>query len=332
LAHVRRRAQWDARELQPHCPSAQHLIPEELLANDSVLIGLVGMSGASKSHFLASGITALTSVNLSRFGVFAIISPSSVGQFADVYSGPLIDAHERIEFTQRTVEGEDRRPIVVRFTNIARQKTWNLVFFDASGEDLKKRATMARFHRHLAIADGVLVFLPPAAVPGLRIRLGQQQALQDIHGTTAMITEFLRMRDRRNTTASVILAKADQLLALPDFPRGLLAPVDYESIDLGELITQLDHETTVVAHFLENNGAQAVTSSIAAAIDTFCLAAASATGCDEVDGSYPAFHAMRCLEPILYLLYQHGLLSGANELVGMAELSGAHAHLPGARP
>jgi hypothetical protein len=283
-------------------------LPADILDNESKLIGLVGATGASKSHFLASAIDALTKANLEAYGVYARISPNSVGDYLDIYGG-LVRQHLRIEPTFRD---SGAPPIVVNFRNTSQQRTWNLVFFDAPGEELMDRSSMAVHHKHLAIADAVLVFIPPDSVAELRQRLGQDDGVLDPHQTGAMVDELLRLRRGKKTVAAMLLCKADQLRTLDDFPLDVLEPIEHENMFVSTLIERLKWESAEVAQFFENNGAYALTSVMADEFGDVYFAAVSATGCEEQDDAYPDFSPRRCLEPVLFLINGMGLLDRVN--------------------
>jgi hypothetical protein len=314
---------WNGQGYIPHCPSNNKCeLPTEIFDRPSYFIALVGQVGASKSHFLGSAVRALTASGLSELSVIAEIGGSSQETWRLVYA-PLVDQGRVIERTQAKAGQEERpKPTLVRVENTRLGKRANLIFFDVSGEDLTGLATMNAVSKHIAIADMVFFFVPPAAIPAVRRRLGQDAGHQDIDAIKTMISAVhdTRKRGRKNVNAvelpvGVLVSKADQLCEddLEDFSR-LLDPIDLAGLSASPLLGRFASESREVQAYLEEQGAAGIVTQAAAKFTpapTFMFV--SATGCDEDGGVYPEYKPRRCLEAMLLALARLGLISEDDE-------------------
>ena len=67
-------------------------------------------------------------------------------------------------------EGQSPEPLTMVFRRSSRgtpERSLNVVFFDASGEQLYRKEDLGRFGKLLYVASGIIVVLPPGIFPGL---------------------------------------------------------------------------------------------------------------------------------------------------------------------
>src|SRR3982750_3938563 len=68
-------------------------------------------------------------------------------------------------------EGQSPEPLTVVFRRSSRgapERSMNVVFFDASGEQLSRKGDLGRFGKFLYVASGIVVVLSPGMFPGLQ--------------------------------------------------------------------------------------------------------------------------------------------------------------------
>lgn len=308
-----------ARGLHAVCPQG-HPLPQEFLSRRTLVIGMVGERGSSKSHYLASLGALLSEGRLSRYRMSAQLAGASAQRFHELYYAPLYQQRHAValEGTMPVVDGEAREPVTFVLRNLITNEACNLLFYDAAGEQLMTASAQARFNRFLCVADVVMLFITPATLPGVWPRLTDAAPAQSVLVTGSMFEEVAdHLRQARNlpdeadlsgVSVQVLLSKADQLLALPEFDRELLEEPDHSAFLLSEVLGGLEEDSRRVAKFIESSGAVNLVANIGHRFGDVTFHAVSATGHDAVDGVFPAIAPLRCLDPLLVALADTGVL------------------------
>jgi hypothetical protein len=319
-------ADWYAAGNQALC-SRGHPLPPKFLTRTTYVIGLVGESGSSKSHYIAALIQSLLEGHLGALQLQVDLEPSTVARFHAEYYMSLFDRHEVIPASRplkrlntATGEQETRPPLTVTLTNWETGHAVNLCFFDVAGEQLVDEQSQATWARHLAIADGLMFFVDPAVLrrlPGGSAGDDSGRG-QTLHVTESVIatTSTLAHRGRglspdddlAGVAAVVMVAKADLLESRAAFPSGVLEPIDYARETPVTLGARLARESVLIEEFLEGAGGRNLVMSALSKFPGLRFHAVTATGASSKEGRYHSVEPRRCLEPLLSILDQIGLI------------------------
>ena len=177
----------------------------------------------------------------------------------------------------------------------------NVVFFDASGEQLYRKEDLGRFGKFLYVATGLIVVLSPGMFPGLASSADPGESSIGLARPTQMLVNLADLlRAARglhkdaylaDVSATVILSKADKLVSRPDFPADALRDNSARLVD-----------------FLELNGGSNLLTTLLGRLPDPTVHAVSATGSEPLNGRYPAITPRGVLDPLLVLLARHRFL------------------------
>jgi hypothetical protein len=320
-------ADWYAQGFRAYCPEHLGELPEDLFTRQLVVIGLVGESGSSKTHYLASLLHLLSAGALAPYQVIVDLEPGTVTRFQNEYYRRLWVDHEVIPasrplrwFDETAGHREFPPPLTVVLRNWETGKAINVCIFDAAGEQLLTQRSQATWARHLAVADGLLFFVDPAILPGVQQRLGDSAtgAGQSLPVTASVldVTAMLHRRakslspddDTSGVASAMLLAKADLLVGTKGFPDQVLEPMDHRAEAPYRVAARVQQDSLAVAQYLEDNGGQNLVSSALHKFPGLTFHAVSATGCAPVNGIYATVEPQRVLEPFLLLLQRTGVL------------------------
>lgn len=318
-------ADWYAQGFRAYCPAHLGELPEDLFSRDLVIIGLVGESGSSKTHYLAALLHQLSSGALAPYDVIVNFDPSTVMRFQTDYFRRLFVDREVIPasrplrwFDEAAGQKEVRLPMTVVLRNWRTGKAVNVCIFDAAGEQLLSMQAQSTWARHLAIADGLLFFVDPSVLPGVRRRLGDLGGGQTLHVTESVIDVTASLvrhakslsadDDISEVPAALLLSKADLLSLAEEFPAQVLEELDHPNDAPYRLANRLRQDSVLVEEFMADNGGRNLISSAVHKFPGITFHAVSATGCAPADGVYPKLEPRRTLEPFLLLLARIGVI------------------------
>ncbi|MCZ2839906.1 TRAFAC clade GTPase domain-containing protein [Modestobacter sp. VKM Ac-2985] len=316
-----RAAASDAVDAVPVCPNG-HRLPPDYATRATVVVGVVGLTGASKSTFLTVLVDALHAGALAPLGISVELDENSADRFERHYHQPLLVDHRQLPATQPLLaQGESPEPLTLvlrRTMQGGPERAMNVVLFDASGEQLYRKEDLGRFGKFLYRADAVLVVLSPGMFPGLQSVADPGEAALGMARPTQMLVnlaDLLRSarglrRDGflQGISAGVVLSKADKLITRPDFPADTLRNPEISLAALPTLFEDVRHNSARLVDFLEANGGSNLLTTLLTRLPDPTVHAVSATGSDASDGAYPSIAPVGCLEPLLVLLARHGFL------------------------
>lgn len=198
-----------AKEPKFVCGVSKCQLPDGFGQRESVIIGLVGAFGSSKSHLMYAMITELTSNAgpLARLGYGFYLDQYSEPNFRTWYS----DTAEQHKPLAGTGVDETRSITVVATRSNAKQAV-NLVFVDTSGENLISGSRAAQNASYLYATDVYLFLVPPdvlSAVPTFDL-YGASVSKEPgglVGSEAAAATTDRRRRDTRSTAALSILTE-----------------------------------------------------------------------------------------------------------------------------
>jgi hypothetical protein len=327
-----RAAAYDAVNAVPVCPNG-HRLPPDYLERPTVVVGVVGLTGASKSTYLTVLIDALHAGALAPLDISVELDEHSADRFERQYHQPLLVDHRQLPLTPPLLEqGQSPEPLTLvlrRTTRGGPERSMNVVLFDASGEQLYRKEDLGRFGRFLYVASAVLVVLSPGMFPGLQAVADPGEAALGMARPTQMLVNLADLlRSARGlhkdgflegVSASVIVSKADKLLARPDFPADTLRNPEISVSALPRLFEEVRDNSARLVDFLEVNGGSNLLTTLLGRLPDPTVHAVSATGSEAKDGAYPSITPVGCLDPLLVLLARHRFLPSEG-----LELDGAY--------
>lgn len=159
---VRALAEWNTQGFAPFCENGDRL-PEESFTQRTIVIGLIGQTGTSKTHYLSVLVhSLLRGALVDNYGLVATIAGEGAAEFRRVY-GPLTDRqHFVLELTLPTREGERRKPVMIELRDTRSHIAVNLLFYDPPGEQMMTAQDRARHNKFIYAANALMLFTPPA--------------------------------------------------------------------------------------------------------------------------------------------------------------------------
>jgi hypothetical protein len=314
------------RELaQRRCPHCGYLLPYNIENAKSMTIAIVGDFTSGKSIYISAMIKQIEEGKLVRTGQytsFRCLTPGVKEYYKTNYFQPLFDGKQALRRTQATTE-TTHKPLIYELTVRPEPqrpaKHMNLIIYDTSGEDYMLQQRLVQYARYVLSADAIVYLADPVAMPEiadyLPSELRQSTALP--RTPTEGLNNILQLLERRagklagsslrSIPIAIMLPKADLLKYVTPISQqySFMRPHTYKGgIDLKELKI-VDME---VRHLLQNYGGQTLLKAIPqnSRVRFF---ATSATGyAPDVNGNFPAIEPNRCLDPILWILHELGLL------------------------
>jgi hypothetical protein len=310
-----------ATNVAPTCPNG-HRLPPEYLDRPTVVVGLVGLTGASKSTYLTVLIDLLHEGALAPLGISVEMDEESAARFDD-YRYRLMVQRRQLPLTLPLLgEGSSPEPFTLVLRGPGRggaERSLNLVFFDASGEQLYRSEDMGQYGKFLYAASSVLVILSPGVFPRLRHLADPGEESMGLARHTQMVVNLATLlRSARNlhpdshlegVSTAVVLSKADKLRGVEDFPAEALRDTDLTAAPLAHWFEDVRRSSSRLVDFLEVKGGSNLLTAVLGRLPRPTVHAVSATGADARDGGYPVISPVGCLDPLLVLLARHGFLS-----------------------
>ena len=318
---VRGAASAAAANVVPTCPRG-HRLPPEYLDRPTVVVGLVGLTGASKSTYLTVLVDLLHEGALAPLGISVEMEEESAARFDD-HRYRLLVQRQQLPLTLPLLgEGSSPEPFMLVLRGTGRngvERSVNLVFFDASGEQLYRSEDMGQYGKFLYAADSLVVVLSPGVFPRLRSLADPGEDSMGLARHTQMVVNLANvLRAARNlppdahlddVATAVVLSKADKLRGVPDFPAETLRDPDLRAMPLAHWFADVRSNSSRLVDFLEVSGGSNLLTAVLHRLPRPTVHAVSATGADARDGGYPQIAPVGVLDPLLVLLARSGLLS-----------------------
>src|SRR4051812_6637397 len=295
-----RPALGDARRLTAVCPKGPRL-PPECLERPRVVVGLVGLTGAAKSTYLPVLLDLLYAGALAPLDISVEMDEESADRFEINYRQPLMVDKRQLPLTPLLLEeGQSPEPLTVVFRRSSRgtpERSLNVVFFDASGEQLYHKEDLGRFGKFLYVASGIIVVLSPGMFPGLQSAADPGEASIGLARPTQMLVNLADLlRSARglkkdaylaDVSASVVLAKPERLLGRSHFPADALRDPGLSPAGLPRLFEEVRVNSARLVDFLESNGGSNLLTTLLGRLPDPTVHAVSATGSEPTAGRYP---------------------------------------------
>jgi len=311
------------------CPECHNQLPAQYCETTSKIVALVGAKNAGKSTYIAVLLHELEH----RLGAelntsLVACDDRTIDRYHNDFARPLFNEHRLLPTTQSAATAI-RWPMVYLLTRRRRRlmgvrdTSLTLVLFDTAGEDLDRRDSVDLHLRYLIAADAIIFLVDPLELPGAaadtraeaRAVAGVDSALSSPLEVIGRVTEVLRSANelrsgqRLRVPLAVALTKIDALqprlerqspLHRPRPRTGTLDLTDREAVH--EQVRALLHGWNAegLETFLEHNYGQ---------YGLFGLSALGGVPRNGVIAS-GGIRPYRVEDPLLWLLYQFGMLDG----------------------
>lgn len=320
------------------CPYCHNDLPTGFGQVKTKTIALIGAKESGKSNYIAVLIRELFSDNVGAKFDSSMMPWDKPGldkkdtstRYKENFSDYIYEKKIIVPETT-TAKAKTNRPLIYKFdvdspkSVLFDKKIASLMaFFDTAGEDLDHVDTMSTEAKYIANSDGILILLDPLQMPKVRNQVKSSiklpgirtEPIQIIRNTIDIIQRFKGL-ENQNTKIKIPLAvtfsKTDEIRHL--FDSG--SPIHYASNHEGYFdIT--DAETmseNIKAHLSEWDGGN-INRVLNKHFLKFSYFGVSALGSSpEVNGDL-SFGAtpFRVADPILWILYQQGIISGKRSL------------------
>jgi hypothetical protein len=309
------------------CPHCGYLLPTNIEQVENINIAIVGDTFSGKSHYIAAVIHQIRKGELqqaNRFARFVCMTQDVEQEHIREVMEPLFKNKQELAPTQALGGGNPTRAPLIYELILSPSPEYparhiNLIFYDASGEDLAIEERMVQFSRYVLNANAIIFLADPLSMPQIYDRLPPFLQKKGMTGRTSsgVLNSIMRLIESyrgvgagarlSSTPIAITITKSDllkQLTTLQFQYHFLKRPVYNGSIDLKDLDI-VDHE---VKDLLEEYGERTLLQSTLN-FSKVRFFATSATGyAPDSQGLYPAVDPCRCLDPILWTLYEMDIL------------------------
>lgn len=334
------------------CPECKINFPYNIERAQNYTIAIIGDVSAGKSHYIAACIEQLKYYSLHVMG-YSQMEPlnNTYEEFENNYYRPVFVNRQQMPPTQPAisrnktvlipdnVNSEDLQRDKDVYTNtpliyelvprntkstLFSPKNINLMFYDASGEDIAQKERMVQYSSYIVQASAIIFLVDPLTMPKIVQELPRY--LQPKHERRSSVEVFQRViHTFKNynqlhpgvpikTPIAIAVSKSDLLRYVTKKQRQMPFFLQKDSehnngININDF-KQTDEE---VQDFLRQYGDTRLldmtknpNNSNNASFEDLAFFALSATGSspDESTGLYPHIEPRRCLDPLLWALWK----------------------------
>lgn len=306
------------------CSQCGETLPSQLKLSN-LMFSIVGSTESGKSHYIAILIEQMKR-QAARFGwSFHAANDETINLYERRFKRPLYESLATIDKTQ-TGDREARRPLIYTlcFFNGSQEQRATLVFYDAAGERFNSQDEINRATRYLYNSAGVIFLVDPLQMSEARNLFlkrfpGEEKALPERPVDNAKVGNIFtrlinalqgrQLQGKIPVPIAITLSKIDALrflltdeapVFLPPFHRGGLSLADFRrnSDYFGNLLSVIDGDREIVAN--------------ARRFERVGYFGVSALGQNPQKTGRLQFkpRPIRPLDPMLWLLWQNGLIDG----------------------
>lgn len=305
------------------CPNG-HRLPAEYADRVNLVLGLVGLSGSSKTTYAVSLVEELIGGALSGFGMTVELEERS-WDYLEPLRHRLFKERKVLPPTASISGNESFAPLsmVLRPRPDSNQRATNLLVFDAAGEQLLREADQAKFAKFLYRADALFFFVPPGHLPsfgGMAEYFGEstvpvltsQQMLSNVANQLSKHRPDRILEGAvKDVFAALLLTKADLYMysGQAGFPARHLSPWEVGQGGLSGFLREDDARNDDMAAFMSEGGLDGFVRVALRRFQCLSLYAVSPTGCRARGQQYDFVKPVRCLDPFVAWLANQGLLA-----------------------
>jgi GTPase SAR1 family protein len=307
------------------CIHCGYLLPSNIELVDNINIAIVGDTSSGKSHYIAALIHQIQQGELQRadrYARFDCMTQDVERIYIQEVIKPLFEDKQSPPPTPPAI-GKNRPPLIYELIiNPSPEhpsRRINLILYDVSGEDLADKERMVRFSRYVFNATAIIFLADPTSMSQIYNLLPaflQKKAATGRRPSSVLNSVMRLIEDYRGYDSgahfssmpiAITVTKSDllkQLTTIQQQYHFLKKPVYNGTINLQDL-DAVDRE---VRQLLEEYGERTLLQSTLN-FSKVRFFATSATGyAPDKNGIYPAIDPCRCLDPILWILYQLDIL------------------------
>ncbi len=310
------------------CPYCHFELSYDAGFIDDHVIAIIGGRNTGKGHYLATLVHRLENESGALFNFsLRMLGDETRRRFEEDYRTPLFRRRTLIQPTQSaTVDRRVRLPMVFRLTLKHRQgkrlRAANLSFFDSAGEDMASLDTLSREARYICHAAGLIFLLDPLQIDAVRQRLpAGDLPPRDPQADPEYLVERLRELFERQsglsptrrvrTPLALVLSKMDQVWPLLEPASGLRNPGEHFGFFNR---SEAQSVYTEVWGMLQNWLGYGFSNRLQMGFSNYHYFAVSSLGQPPgKDGKVEKISSIRVEDPLLWLLFQMGLIPGGKD-------------------
>jgi Double-GTPase 2 len=305
------------------CPRCGGSLPYTAGEQTDVIIGLVGAKFSGKSHFVATLLDRLEGPVGRAFDASLLhVDDATVTRRTREFQEPLRHGLEL------PVTDPDAPPLLYNFTvqgNRGGYRHVTLVLCDTAGENFDKQDDVTERTRFLSCASGLIFLVDPLQTTPVRqvlpttVKFPQQMTAPNVilgrvvQELTKRGSIDVASRGRKRKLAMPVAAAFTKCDTLRD--TCVIDPHCLWSQDIhheGRYDLSLHHDVHGMFSEYMNQWDLAVWNTIRTHFATFAFFGVSATGCSSDEkGRYARIAPWRVEDPLLWLLYQLGIIPGS---------------------
>ncbi|QBD80787.1 hypothetical protein EPA93_34400 [Ktedonosporobacter rubrisoli] len=307
------------------CYHCSYLLPYNIDRTRSLTIAIVGENTSGKSIYISAIIKQLSEGRLVRqdqYTTFRCLTPDVREYYLDNYLRPLFEYKQVLQPNQPSTE-TTHKPLIYELTTRIEKyrpaRSVNLIIYDTSGEDYMVQGRMIRFAPYVLNADAIIYLADPVSMQEIASYLPPhlQYKTAPARNPTEGLNNIMQLVEQYyGKTAGASLSKLPLAITLPkaDLLK-YVTPVSQQfsfmkpkiyagGIDLKD-IHNVDQE---VRHLLREYGDRTLLQAIPGTSKTRFFATSATGYAPDEHGNLPAVEPHRCLDPILWVLYELKLL------------------------
>jgi GTPase SAR1 family protein len=306
------------------CPGCGRELPWSTGRQKDLIIGMVGAKYSGKSHYVATLIERLQHQGWRDFCAGCThVDDDTKDRYRDEFSLPLYGSKIEVPPTQ-----SNAIPLLYNFRvdgslwgKREPDRAVTLALYDTAGEDFASAATVERFAKYISQASGLIFLIDPLQIPAIRQLVGAAASLpvphefgdpQQILGTVIGELEkrgLISGNRKLDIPVAIVLTKCDVLRDME-----LIEPDRVWHSDLHHYrrydLTLHDDINGFFSQLLARLSPGAY-GTIKVSFKNHALFGVSATGCSsDQDGRFPFVSPWRVQDPLLWILYQLGVIPG----------------------
>ena len=314
------------------CTNCQYLLPPNIERVPSITLVVVGDTFSGKSHYITALIEQIKADwigNTSGFARLTCLTPEVEREYTQIYFRPLLVNKQTIPPT-RPATAAIAKPLIYDLAlspSPRRPPTkLNLMIYDTSGEDYVSAARLVQYARFV-LNTNVLIFvadpftmtpiywqLSPSLQTVFKKQFAVAQGSRAAEKLNDVISVFERFRGYPAGTnlpdipIAVMVSKADLFKYInPPNSYSFITNPDYgNGVDLRDIDT-VDQEVRGLLEAYGQNDLLAATHRF----KRVKFFATSATGePPDANGQFRKVEPCRCLDPMLWILHELGIVTG----------------------
>ena len=310
---------------QRQCYNCQYLLPYNMEQASNIFITIAGNISSGQSQYMAALIKDFeNSVILHSQAQVSCLTADVRHAYQRELIDPLFNRKEVLPPTQLST-GSSARPLIYELSlrrKASRKKVYNLLLYHTCGEDYSDQARLTHYAVFALHAHAFIFVIDPLTMPDVMYRLpssliGDRVARVYEHLQTqgpayilnTIMPTYQRFHDNKEVSApiAIMLSKADLLASHmpPDKYKFIMDPPYNNRLEVSDW-QRVDAEIQWLLRTMRQENMLTV----AHRFRHVSFFATSATGGPpDPQGRFTDIHPVRCLDPLLWILYKYNILS-----------------------